>query len=159
LAERLSAQHFDTDDYFWELTEPPYQKQRDEPERLRILIDDLKRAHLWTLSGSVMSWDDSLIPRFDLVIFLYVPTEIRLARLVRRERQRFGAAIEPGGSFCTEHRDFMAWAATYDAGAQPGRSFERHRVWLNALPCPVLPLDGVLAPELLVERAMKSLRF
>jgi hypothetical protein len=45
----------------------------------------------WVLSASLAGWGDALIPSFDLMVFLYVPTEGRLACLRRRERA--GAAI------------------------------------------------------------------
>jgi hypothetical protein len=40
----------------------------------------------WVLSGPIAGWGDALIPSFDLVVFLHVPTVVRLARLQRSER-------------------------------------------------------------------------
>lgn len=49
------------------------------------------------LSGPLCGRGDPLIPEFDLVVFLVVPTEGRLARLRAREAARYGhAAIAPG---------------------------------------------------------------
>ena len=41
LAERLQYPHFDTDDYFWLPTDPPYTQQRARTERAQLLMDDL----------------------------------------------------------------------------------------------------------------------
>ena len=41
LAERLQGPHFDTDDYFWLPTDPPYTQRRERTERQRLLMDDL----------------------------------------------------------------------------------------------------------------------
>ena len=68
------------------------------PERLDRLAQALAGAPRWVLSGSLTGWGDPLIPTFDLVVFLYVTPETRLARLLERERRRFGADIEPGGA-------------------------------------------------------------
>jgi hypothetical protein len=55
---------------------------------------------------------EALEHAFDLVVFLYVPTPIRLARLKLREERRFGKT-DP---------EFLEWAAQYDAGTAEGRS-------------------------------------
>ena len=39
----------------------------------------------WVLSGSLDEWGGPVLALFDLVAFLYVPTEIRLHRLRDRE--------------------------------------------------------------------------
>ncbi len=39
LAAELSCPHFDSDDYFWLPTDPPYTTQRDSEERNRRLLD------------------------------------------------------------------------------------------------------------------------
>jgi adenylate kinase family enzyme len=41
LAERLQCPHFDTDDYFWLPTDPPFTHQRERTQRQRLLMDDL----------------------------------------------------------------------------------------------------------------------
>jgi hypothetical protein len=109
----------------------------------------------WVLSGSLGRWGEPLIPRFERVVFLVAPAELRLARLAERERRRYGAALDPGGALHAHHLDFMAYAAAYDTGvftsAMRGRHRASHEAWLAALPCPVLRLDGAQASELLTE--------
>ncbi len=73
------------------------------------------------------------------MVFLTVPTE---ERLVRREAERFGAAIAPGGRMHDSHVEFLIWAGAYDGGDARQRSRALHEAWLAALPCPVLRLDG-----------------
>jgi adenylate kinase family enzyme len=135
--------HLDTDDVFWLPTDPPYCEPRPPGDRLALLRDALAESSRWVLSGSLCGWGDPLIPEFDLVIFLVVPTEVRLARLRARERARYGPeAVAQGG---TRHRasvEFLEWAARYDAGDMQMRSRARHEAWLAALPAPVLRLEG-----------------
>ena len=96
----------------------------------------------WVLSGSLCGWGDLFIPRFDLVVFCAVAPEVRLARLVARERERYGAdAIAPGGPLRVKYEAFIAWAASYDDGPAVERSRRMHEAWLAALPCPVLRLE------------------
>jgi hypothetical protein len=113
----------------------------------------------WVLSGSLDGWGDPLIPRFEHVVFLSAPTELRLARLAKRERERYGAAgIAPGGAQHAQHLDFMAFAAAYDSGEFPGvlsgRHRARHEAWLAALPVTPIALDGALPTDALVQAVL-----
>jgi hypothetical protein len=94
------------------------------------------------LSGSLAGWGDPLIPSFDLVVYLYVPTAVRLARLQRRERARFGDSLEPGGPMYDQHQAFLRWAEGYDPGLSGGRTLRAGATWLGYLPCSVLCLIG-----------------
>ena len=123
LADRLGFVHLDTDDFYWLPTESPFTDKRPVEDRLAMLGERIAAApDGWVLSGSATPWGDSLIPHFDLVLFLRVPAEVRMARIVARERARYGAAIEPGGARHAESKVFLDWAAGYDAGDRPGRS-------------------------------------
>jgi adenylate kinase family enzyme len=144
LSQRLGVPHFDTDDFFWVKTDPPYQTSRAVPERqamLRAALDGAPSG--WVVSGSLVKWGDVFIPRFDLVVFLTLPAGIRLARLRAREVSRYGdAAIAPGGWAHTMHTEFLDWAARYDSGGLDVRSLATHEAWLTRVACPVLRLDS-----------------
>jgi adenylate kinase family enzyme len=148
LARSFGYVHLDTDDYFWEPTEPPFQQPRERQRRQALLGAALDEHPRWVLSGSLCGWGDLFIPRLDLVIFLFVPQEIRMARLKEREQRRFGnEALAPGGVMHEAHVAFMNWAAAYDEGGEDMRSRRRHEQWLAALSCPCLRLEGVLTLE------------
>jgi adenylate kinase family enzyme len=155
LAKRTGSVHLDTDDFYWAPTAPPFQQKREPAERLSLIREACAGLDKWVLSGSLMLWGDPLVPLFDLVVFLHVPTEVRLARLTEREARRFGAAaLVPGGAMHETHRGFMAWAAGYETGALGGRSLPRHREWLSRLPCPVLCIEGAHTRDDLVSRVL-----
>ena len=142
LAERLAVPHFDTDDYFWIKTPIPYTQKRPEAERVAMMQADLTRRPAWVLSGSLCDWGDPLIPLFTLVVFLWIPADLRLRRLEEREIARYGAAaLAPGGWFHPNHVEFMAYAASYDEGGLEVRSRKLHDEWLARLPCPVLRIE------------------
>jgi pimeloyl-ACP methyl ester carboxylesterase len=132
LGEATHTRVLETDDYFWRPTDPPYQEKFGADERCINLLRDLQSSPDAIVAGALMGWGAQLESAFDLVVFLYVPTAIRLERLKLREERRFGKA-DP---------EFLAWAAQYDAGTAEGRSLARHRQWLNDLNCPVLSLEG-----------------
>lgn len=142
LAARLGAVHIDTDDHYWVATDPPYREKRDVPVRLRRIRAEQARTGRWVVSGTLEGWAEGVTAETELIVFLEAPTEVRLERLRRREAARFGDALLPGGAMHETHRDFIAWAATYEHGTQPGRSRPRHEGWLAGIEKPVLRLDG-----------------
>lgn len=160
LAAALGVAHLDTDDFLWLPSDPPYRHKRAPEQCWRLLAEALARRddRGWVLAGSLDSWGDALVPRFDHVLFVDTPTPVRLARLRERERRRFGrAALAPGGAMHDQHRAFLAWAAGYDDAAQAGRSRARHEAWLHHLPCPVLRLDGTRTTAAMVARAIEAI--
>lgn len=142
IADAWAVRHADTDDYFWEPTDPPYIRKRAGADRLRLMHAVFLPRRGWVLSGSLMGWGDPLIEHFDAVIFLTLDSTTRLARLEARERQRHAASNTPGGRQDAAHREFLDWARSYDDPGFTGRSRVRHEQWLAALACPVLRLDG-----------------
>ena len=151
LAGRLGAVHIDTDDHYWLATDPPYQVKREVPERLAGIAAEQARTGRWVLSGTLDRWAEPAVREAELIVFLEAPTPVRLERLRRRERGRFGDALLPGGAMHETHREFMAWTAHYEDGTQPGRSRPLHEEWLSRLGTPVLRLDGTRPTEELVE--------
>ena len=157
LAQRLALPHFDSDDFYWMPTDPPYRVTREIADRLRLLGEMLGERRGWVLSGSLDSWAGPVVARFDLVVWLDTPTALRLARIARRQRVRYGGAIAPGGALHDEHRAFLDWAAQYDSGQREGRSRPRHEAWLAKLACPVLRLDGSRPTAVLVRTVLEAL--
>ncbi|HLH87720.1 MAG TPA: hypothetical protein VKX28_04615 [Xanthobacteraceae bacterium] len=155
LADALALPHHDTDDYLWRPTTPPYRELRSVEERLRLMGEMFLPRGDWVLSGGLDGWGDALLPLFDLVVFLLVPNEVRIARLRDREARHFGAGVvAPGGWRHAETESFIEWASHYEDGTREGRNLARHEVWLAALPCPLLRLDGTRPlPDLVREIA------
>ena len=143
IAGKYGHHRLDTDDFFWVPTDPPYREMRPRDQRLALLRQALLDSVPWVLSGSLCGWGDPLIAEFDLVVFLVVPTPVRLARLRAREIMRYGQqAIAPGGTFHEAHVAFLEWAGGYDTGGLGMRSRALHEAWLATLPGAVVRLEG-----------------
>lgn len=85
----------------------------------------------WILSGSVATWGlEALEPTHG--VFLNVPREVRLGRLLNRQRSRFGVRIDSGGDMEQEHQSFLEWAAGYEDRTGSGRNLETDRAFLEA---------------------------
>lgn len=154
LATRLGAVHIDTDDHYWEKTDPPYRNKRDLADRLRSIRAEQARTGRWILSGTLDNWAEAALAGVELILFLEAPTEVRMARLRQREQARFGDMLLAGGEMHDIHREFIDWAAQYEVGAQGGRSRPRHERWLAGLAVPVQRLDSTLPVDALVAEAL-----
>ncbi|HQT55995.1 MAG TPA: hypothetical protein PKX06_21315, partial [Phenylobacterium sp.] len=110
LAQAMDVPHQDSDHFFWLTTEPPFTAQRPQEDRLPMLKAALPADASWVISGSLLSWGLEVADRFDLVVFLYLDPEIRMARSMARERLRYGDRILPAGDMHEAHVKFMTWS-------------------------------------------------
>ena len=145
LARKIGAKHLDADDFAWAPTEPPFVQRREPLERSAMFLAAIAGVERWVLSGSLLRWGDELSPQFDLVVFLHIPPEVRIARLLARERARYGAKIDPGGSQYESNQAFMIGARGYESGEYPVQNLPNARAWLARLSCPVVEIEGVVS--------------
>ena len=146
LGAALGLPYFDTDDYFWEATDPPFTKRRSPTRRDARLAHDLAGHQSWIVGGSIVGWGEPWLAAFDLVVFLWLPPELRLQRLHQREHARYGARILADPSQAARTQAFLEWAAGYDDSSTGGsRTLANHTSWLARFTCPVLELRGDLS--------------
>lgn len=127
LGAAVSGRVFEADDYFWLPSSPPFTTKRDPQDRLSSLLHDLDRMHTAVIAGSIVDWGVELEDSLSIIVFLTVPTAIRVERLRRREELLFGHA----------NPEFLEWAAQYDNGRLPGRSRLKHERWLASRSAPI----------------------
>ena len=156
IADRTGYVFLDSDDYLWLPTDPQYTTKRPSEERLALLEGDIDASDGAVVSGSLVGWGDPLIPRFTLAVRLVVPMDVRMDRLERREYQRFGDRIRPGGDMYETSQAFLKWAAGYEDGPATMRSRAMHDLWQQKLSCPLLTLDGTRPVEELVNEVLKT---
>jgi adenylate kinase family enzyme len=154
LAERIGARHLDTDSYYWLPTSPPFEEKRPVADRLALIRAAFAASDSWVLSGSLLYWGVELASAFDLVVFLFVPPDIRMARTEARERERYGVKILPGGEMHESHLAFLDWSRSYDTETKSGRNLVNHKAWLGTLNCPVLEIAGAQPPAETLETVL-----
>ncbi|MGZ5065612.1 MAG: hypothetical protein ACXWF2_01415 [Usitatibacter sp.] len=147
VASLLEAVFVDADDYFWLPTEPPYKVQQSPDARLASMLRALDGVPSSVVAGSVVGWGDALEDSFSLVVYLWVPAEVRVHRLIERESRRFGRPLD----------GFIEWAAQYDEGRLPGRSRAVHEHWLSGRKCPVVRIEGVVSLDEAQRRVSEAL--
>jgi adenylate kinase family enzyme len=158
IANELVAQHFDTDDFYWLPTNPPFTTPRPAAERLDLLGKTLATHPSWVLSGSALKWGDPLVPFYDFIVFLSLNPILRMERLRVRERARYGHRIESGGDMVEASAAFLTWAAAYDTAGLEPRSRVAHEAWLAVRTVPVLRLDSSAPLETLTAAVLSFVR-
>ena len=157
ICEELGYTLMDTDDYFWMPTEPPFVLKRSKKERIELMKNDISKFENVVISGSLTDWGDELIPYFTLAIRIEMKQSIRIERLVKREKERYGSRIEPGGDMYQQHIDFVEWAKSYDNGGIDIRSKAMHDELQKSFSCKILYLDGENKLEDNFEKVLKVL--
>ena len=147
LAQRLAGTAVEADDLFWLPTDPPYRDKRPAEARLALAREALAAPGPVVMAGSVVLWGREVEDAFDLIVFLRVPTPVRLERLRARETARFGCVDEA----------FLDWAGDYDTGTQEGRSLPSHLAWLDERETEKVMVVGRPTVEQLVARVVKAL--
>jgi adenylate kinase family enzyme len=159
LATRLGVPHVDSDAYYHLPTDPPYRVQRSPEERRELLERDLAPHEGWVLTGGAGTWSPAPRLDFTLVVFLYLPRAVRLARILHREQTLYGARIEAGGDMASDHREFMEWTARYDDGTAEGtNTLPIHEAYLRRVTCPVLRLTDPLSTDEAISRVVAVLQ-
>jgi len=143
LEQKYGYKWLDTDHYFWFPTEPPFTASRPREERIPLMAASIEDNPKCVISGSLCGWGDVFISKFDLVIFIYTPAEIRKERLKEREYQRYGDRIRESGDMYDEHIKFIDWAMAYDTGDINMRSLKLHEEWMKQIICPIIRLNGI----------------
>jgi adenylate kinase family enzyme len=157
LAARLRHPHVDADSIYWLPTDPPFTTRRSREDRAALVRKLLPLEGAWVFSGSAPGWTKSLEPAYDLVIFLTLDPAVRLQRLRRREAERYGERIAPGGDMAAASAAFIEWAAAYDVAGLEQRSLVLHEAWLKDQTAPIPRLDASASVEDLAEAVLAVL--
>jgi len=153
LAQNLSVPYFDSDDYYWKKTDPPFTTRVDRNERNKTVLHDLAVQDHWILGGSIINWDCEW-PIFDAIIFLWIPPDIRIPRLIKREKERYGDIIFTDPERNRLFREFIEWARGYDTDMARGRTHAAHQRWLAAADCPVLQIRQAYPVDVTREKVL-----
>ncbi len=158
LSRQLKVPYFDSDDYFWKKSDPPFILRRNPAERNALINEALKASH-WIFGGSSMNWNN-VFPDFDLIIFLWIPGDIRIQRLKQRELDRYGDVIYTQPERNKLFKAFIAWAEDYDNNTGiSNRTLDAHEKWLiTKRETPILELRGDLSVDervVLIQEKMK----
>ena len=142
IAKAWNTEHLDADDYYWEKTDPPFQKKVPLEIRNQALWDDFDRYQKVIVSGSLVSWGEKWTEVFDLAVFLRLESAIRMNRLRLREEERLGDKLKWDPTTREQSEAFLDWANQYDDPAFEGRSLRLHQLWATKLKAQIIELNS-----------------
>lgn len=154
LSKRLKIPHFDGDDYYWIKTDPPYTTKRELPQKQELLKKDVSNHESWVFSGSPESWAPFVLPMLTATVFLYSPWPIRKARITKREIDRFGDRVLPGGDMYEKHMEFLNWAKGYETNNTSSRTLVRHNNLIKGLKCLVFKVEGDVSADITLSKVI-----
>jgi len=154
LARALSQSYgfhlIDTDDAIWENVDPPFSVRKPFSVSRDHLARELANHPRSVISGAFVGWGDEFKKQVDLFVYLHLPLAVRLKRIQRREENRFGARVLPGGDLHRQHLDFLEWVSQYETNSKDIRGQKQHEQWLKDVNVPIVRITDVLSvPELL----------
>lgn len=157
LAQKNQWPNFDSDEYYWLPTNPPFTDKRTPEERVKLLSEGLNKHQNWIVSGVLCNWGNFIIPLLTHVIFLYADWSVRLNRIKQREIKQFGNRILKGGDMYEHHEAFIEWASQYDSDNPVSRTKNKHLEWLAALPpqIHIIKLDANIEVDTLLKLSDK----
>ena len=147
IADKYNISWYDTDDIFWIKTDPPFTQKREKNQRIKILQEIFETNSSLVLSGSAVKWGDFIKDHLDIIIYKYAAQEIRIKRLMERERNRYGNIIDPENDMYKTHKEFVEWNKKYETGGMEMRSRQSELTWLNDAKCRIIKLEEIKTPE------------
>ena len=147
IADKYNIPWFDTDEIFWIKTDPPFTTKRERNERIEILKQNFEKNNSLVLSGSALQWGGFIKEYLDIVIYKYVEQDIRIKRLLDREKRRYGDRISFGNDMHEIHKEFVEWNKKYETGGMEMRSRRSELFWISDLKCEVIKLEKDIKPE------------
>ncbi len=134
LATELDYKYMDLEDYVFIKTEVPYSKQRTRDEYLSLVKNDIDKYKNYVLASVKCNFGDDISSSYSLGIFLDVPYDVRIERVINRMNVKFGNRVKEGGDMYETEMKFLEFVKA--------RSIDTVTNWSETLECPVIKLDG-----------------
>ncbi len=116
LANKLGFKHMDVEDYYFLPSEIPYSISRTREEAEVLLLQDMKENLFFVFSAVDGDMNIDVGLEYDLVIYLYAPLDVRMARVKKREFDKFGGRVLPGGDMYEQEQKFFEFVSKRDVG-------------------------------------------
>ncbi|MDY0024167.1 MAG: hypothetical protein RBR66_04460 [Candidatus Izemoplasmatales bacterium] len=137
--------HLDVDDALWEKTDPPFTIRKSDLEARNFILDNIKDKEKIVISGSLIGFGDDIKSKINLFVFINLDIDVRIKRIEKRERDRFGKRVMKGGDLYQKHQDFLTWVSNYETNPEYIRSRKQHLLWLMDVKSPVLKVTEELS--------------
>lgn len=134
LAETLGYTHMDVEDYYFKDSSVPYANPRTKEEVQELLLSDMNTHGNFVFSSVGGDMGAEVNAKYDLILYIQAPLDIRLERVKRRAFEQFGDRVSQGGDMYEQEQSFFDFVAA--------RTPDRIDAWIKTMECPVLCVDG-----------------
>ncbi len=134
LARALNYKHMDIEDYYFLPSDIPYSRPRTKEEVIPLVLKDMTENPCFVFSYVKGDMTPEINAKFDLVIYLDVPKDIRIKRIRQRAFDKFGNRVLLGGDMYEQEEEFFKMVSKRDSTVI--------EAWLDTLSCKVLILEG-----------------
>ncbi|MBE6571338.1 MAG: hypothetical protein E7656_03765 [Ruminococcaceae bacterium] len=134
LAEILKYRFLNDEEYYFLQSEIPFSQSRTEAQAKEYILSCLNKYKNNVMVSSRGDMGREINVHYDHVVYLSAPAELRMSRIEKRDLERFGKRVCPGGDMYEQQKAFHDFAAS--------RTEEKTEKWLNTISCPVTRLDG-----------------
>lgn len=136
LAQNLNFYSMDVEDYYFMDCAMPYSKFYTHEQTKRRMLDDIAQHGNFVLATVRCDWGDELASMCRMAVVLKAPLDIRMERIKKREYEKFGDRVLPGGDL------YESQAKFHNKVLARGEAHIAKQ--LRFVACPVLELDGTL---------------
>ena len=158
IAQNFDYKFIDVDDYLWKKTDPPFTERNSNHLACELIKKELDNHKPAVISGSLVGIADEIKEDIDLFLYINLDKDIRLQRIKKREEERLGKRIKPGGDLYNQHLSFLQWVSEYEDNPETQRSRRQHLLWLDDVDKTVLKITDELTIEELIKLVKPFLR-
>lgn len=127
----------------------PFSKPREKSKVQEMILKDIKNNPRFILSGVSMNWNRKVCSSIKIAFLVEAPLSVRLKRIEKREKLRFGRRVIVGGDMYSQQQEFLKTVAA--------RDFDSVLKSTEKLSCSVIRLDGILPINENIEKILDCL--
>lgn len=137
LAEKLNYYSMDVEDYYFIDSDIPYSEFHTHEQTKKFMLDDIVKHNDFVLATVNCDWGQEISSMCKLAVVLKAPLDIRMERIKKREYEKFGDRVLPGGDLYESQQKFHNKVLA--------RGDEHIAKQMEFITCPVLKLDATLS--------------
>lgn len=151
LARELGYTFIDIEDIYFPKTDPSYlySSPRTDEEVEELLMEKMSGSKAFVLAAVRGDYSERITKSFDLAVYIDVPKDVRMERILKRSRDKFGDRAMPGGDLYEREQRFFEMCRSRGEHAAEN--------WVKTLDCPVVRVDGLRTVEENVDIIIKNM--
>lgn len=132
LAEKINADFYDIENYYFQNSD--YSLQRSKKEVYDLLKNDFQKNDNWVFASVKGDYGSEIQNMFDIAVVVCAPKEIRMERIQNRSYIQFGERMQSNEDLFRQEQSFFEMVRN--------RSDDYVESWLKNLNCPIIIING-----------------